>query len=65
MYADDEHTGLLLPYSRSFAETHERQILPIPEHLRDKEIHEIKIIPIHDGVTFKIEYIYRYETELA
>ena len=65
MYADDEHTGFLLPYSRSFAETHERQILPIPEHLRDKEIREIKIIPIHDGVTFKIEYIYRDETELS
>ena len=56
---------LFVPMSHEFSSIHENaQIkIPFPERLKDKNIKEVRIIPVHNGRFFKIQYCYKQSIE--
>ena len=56
---------LTVPISREFAKIHEKNQIKIrfPERLRNKNIKEIRIIPLYKGRFFKIQYCYEQNIE--
>lgn len=60
------HNGILtVPMSRTFSKQHDKAKIKIvvPDRLRDKEIKEVRIIPLYKGTHFKIQYSYKAEPE--
>ena len=51
---------LMIPASRSFKALHPDYDIkiPFPERLADKLIKEVRILPIHNGKCFKVQYVY-------
>ena len=47
-----------VPYSRTFAKTHDKIYIKIPSILNDKRIKEIKITPLGNARYFEISYSY-------
>ncbi len=62
---DEKTNTLRLPMSRTFSKKHDKPVvkIPIPERLKGKEIKEVRIIPVYKGNHFKIQYIYKEETQ--
>lgn len=57
---------LQIPMSRDFRKLHPEVgniYIPFPERLKDKTIKEIRILPIHNGRYFKVQYVYEVEIE--
>ena len=55
---------LCVPMSNTFMKQHKVRIkLPLPERLKDKEIKEIRILPIYNGQYFKIQYVFKATIE--
>ena len=56
---------LTVPMSREFSKLHGgRQIrIPFPERLADKQIKEVRILPLQGGRCFKIQYCYLQKEE--
>lgn len=60
------HNGILtVPMSRTFSKQHDKAKIKIvvPDRLKDKEIKEVRIIPLYKGTHFKIQYSYKAEPE--
>lgn len=60
------HDGFLsVPMSNAFASIYGREKIKIklPEHIPVNKIKEIRIIPILNGNKFKIQYVYKVESE--
>ena len=60
------HNGILtVPMSRTFSKQHDKAKIKIvvPNRLKDKEIKEVRIIPLYKGTHFKIQYSYKAEPE--
>ncbi len=56
------HDGeFVLPYSRTFNETHEKIRIKVPPVLDGKNIKEIRIIPRNDARFFEVQYTYKVE----
>ena len=49
---------LVLPFSRSFKQTHKPVIITIPPILLDKTVKEIRILPRSNARFFEIHYVY-------
>lgn len=56
---------LTIPMSREFSQLHAKANIkiPFPERLEDKNIKEIRILPINKGRHFKIQYCYEQPVE--
>lgn len=58
---------LTVPMSRAFAKQHgdlDAIRIPVPERIEDKHINEVRIVPVLNGKTLKIQYCYEQEAEL-
>ena len=53
---------LVLPYSRSYMNTHNPVTITIPPILMDKTVKEIRIVPKSNARFFEVQYIYKAET---
>ena len=51
---------ITIPISRAFNKHYSggKIRVPFPEHLADKTIKEVRIVPLHDGRCFKVQYVY-------
>ncbi|MFQ6054886.1 MAG: RNA-guided endonuclease InsQ/TnpB family protein, partial [Methanosarcinales archaeon] len=53
---------LLIGFSKKFREKHKPEIkdltFTIPKNIRGKEIREVRIIPMYNGLYFNLEYVY-------
>lgn len=57
---------LMVPMSYEFRRQHpgaKKILIPFPERLEGKDIKEIRIIPVHNGKYFKVQYVYKEENE--
>ena len=57
---------LTVPMSRAFAKQHadlDAIRIPVPERIADKHINEVRIVPVLNGRTLKIQYCYEQEAE--
>jgi len=57
---------LKLPMSHGFKKLHsgiKDIFIPFPERLEGKNIKEVRILPIHNGKYFKVQYVYEQEVE--
>ena len=54
-----------IPMSRCFSKLHPKQEIKIkfPNHIADKKIKEVRILPVNKGQYFKIQYVYEQEIE--
>ena len=55
----------VIPVSREFTKLHGRTDIriPFPERLAGKAVKEVRILPVHDGQYFKIQYVFEQDTE--
>ena len=57
---------LKLPLSFEFRKRHpgiKKILIPFPERLEGKDIKEVRIIPVHNGKYFNVQYVYKEEIE--
>lgn len=59
------HLGVSRAILRDFPEAHRQLTFRLPKPLEGKNIQEIHIIPIYDGLYFKIKYCYQEENEIV
>lgn len=55
----------VMPISREFTKLHGKTEIkiPFPDRLKDKTIKEIRILPVHNGQYFKIQYVFEQSEE--
>ena len=54
-----------IPMSNEFKKSHtvKEILIPFPQRLNDKEIKEIRILPVHNGKFFKVQYVFEQPYE--
>jgi putative transposase len=59
------HLGVSRAILKDFPDAHEQLTFKLPKPLEGKNIQEIHILPIYDGLYFKIKYCYEEENEIV
>lgn len=55
-----------IPMSNEFRKSHtiKEILIPFPSRLKGKEVKEIRILPVHNGKFFKLQYVFEQSNEL-